>query len=611
VKRRSRLPYGAWPSPITADMLVERVVKLGQVHVDGDDLYWLESRPAEGGRQVVVRHGGGDAIGERLSARTLVHEYGGGDYAVTAGRVVFSNLSDQRVHIDDRPLTADDGVSRFADFDVQRDGRRVACVRERHLGGGEVVNDLVTIELDSGAVEVVAGGRDFYAAPRWSPAGALAWLAWDHPNMPWDGTELFVDGERVTGGHDESISQPRWSPDGRLHWVSDRTGWWNLYREGTPIASMEAEFTGPDWVFGQATYCFLADGRLVAAWHASDGQHLREFATSWSAFGSVRPWRGGVAAVAASAVREPAVVSIDVETAESEVLHASRESAIDPGYVSVPRAVEFPSAGGRTAHALFYAPANRDCEGPADEQPPLVVRSHGGPTSSASTILNLELQYWTSRGFALVDVDYGGSTGYGRPYRRLLDGQWGVVDVEDCAAAARWLAQAGEVDGDRLVIRGGSAGGYTTLCALTFTDDFATGASYYGVADAEVLAAETHKFESRYLDGLIGPYPETRDLYRQRSPIHHVDNLRAPLILFQGLEDKVVPPDQAEIMVDALRRNGVPHAYVAFEGEQHGFRRAATIKRAAEAELWFYGRVLGFTPADDIEPLAIVHGERL
>jgi dipeptidyl aminopeptidase/acylaminoacyl peptidase len=605
-------PYGSWVSPITADLLVEKVVRLGQVHVDGDDVYWLEGRPAERGRQVVVRHGDGDAIPGDHNARTLVHEYGGGDYAVTAGRVAYANLADQRIYVDGQPLTDDDG-SRFADFDVHPDGTHVACVRERHHGG-EVVNDVVATPLAGGGLEVVAEGRDFFSAPRWAPDGRLAWLAWDHPNMPWDGTDLFVDGKQVAGGMDESISQPRWSPDGELHWVSDRTGWWNLYRDGEPLAPMDAEFTGPDWVFGQATYCFLSDGRLVAAWHAAGGDRLgvledgafRTLETGLSAYGSVRPWRSGVVAVAASARREPAVVAIDVTSGSVDVVRPSRERTVDTGYISEPRPIEFPTEGGRTAHALYYPPRNEDFEAPPDERPPLIVRSHGGPTSSASAVLSLELQFWTSRGFAVVDVDYGGSTGYGRAYRRLLDGQWGVVDTEDCAAAARWLAEEGEVDPARLAIRGGSAGGYTTLCALTFRDDFAVGASYYGVADAEALAADTHKFEARYLDRLIGPYPEARSLYRERSPINFADRLRAPLILFQGLEDKVVPPSQAEVMIEGLRRNGVPHAYVPFEGEQHGFRQADSIKRAAEAELWFYGRVLGFTPADEIEPVEMV-----
>ena len=609
-------PYGAWRSPVTPDRLVEKVVRLSQVHVDGDDLSWLEGRPAEAGRQVVVRHGHGDVTPPGLSARTLVHEYGGGDYVVRDGVVYFANFADQRVYREDTPIT-DEGA-RYADFDLSPDGRWLACVRERHHD--DVVNDVVRVPTDaSGDVEVVAEGHDFFAAPRFAPDGRLAWLAWDHPNMPWDGTMLYVDGETVTGGPSESISQPRWSPDGVLHWVSDRSGWWNLYAEGAPLAPIDAEFSGPDWVFGQTTYGFLPDGRIVAVW-SSEGRdrigvlargRMEPLAVPYSVISSVRPWRDGVAAIAASPSQEAAVVHIDVDTGDAEVVRASREAALDPAYVSEPRPIEFPTTGGLTAHALHYAPVNPDFTATADERPPLIVMSHGGPTSSTTAALSLAIQFWTTRGFAVVDVNYGGSTGYGRDYRQRLEGQWGVVDVDDCVNAARWLTEQGEVDGNRLAIRGGSAGGYTTLCALVFRDDFAAGASSYGVADLEALATDTHKFESRYLDRLVGPYPEAKDIYLERSPIHHVDRCRSPVILLQGLEDKVVPPAQSEVMVEALRGNGVPCAYVPFEGEQHGFRQASTIKRAAEAELSFYGQVFGFTPADDIEPVKIDNADRL
>ena len=596
------LPYGEWPSPITADALVEKVVRLSQLQVEGDDLHWVESRPAEAGRSVVVRHGQGDVTSAGASARTLVHEYGGGDFVAAGGRVVWSDFASQRLFLDASPLTAEHG-GRFADPSVHPDGRSLACVREQHLPDGVVVNDVVRVALDDGAVSVLAEGHDFFAAPRWSPDGRLAWLAWDHPNMPWDGTELFVDGQVVAGGREESITQPRWSRDGVLHWVSDRTGWWNLYADGAPLAPMDAEFGGPDWVFGAHTYDWLADGRLVAACTVDGFARLvvvepegaRTVALPFTEYASVVAWGDRLAAIAAAPTVAEAVVTIDVDSGAVETLRPSRPSPVDPAYLSMPRPISFPS-GDHTAHALYYPPTNPDCTGPDGERPPLVVMSHGGPTSAARTSLNLAQQYFTSRGIAVVDVNYGGSTGYGRAYRQLLRGQWGIVDVEDCANAALWLAEQGEVDGQRLAIRGGSAGGYTTLCALTFRADFAVGASFYGVADAETLAADTHKFESRYLDGLIGPYPEARDVYRARSPIHFVDRVRVPVILLQGLEDKVVPPSQAEAMVEALRRNGVLHEYVPFEGEQHGFRQADSIKRAAEAELAFYGRVLGFEP---------------
>ncbi|HWC10255.1 MAG TPA: prolyl oligopeptidase family serine peptidase, partial [Acidimicrobiales bacterium] len=436
---------------------------------------------------------------------------------------------------------------------------------------------------------------------------------------------------------------PRWSPDGRLHWVSDRTGWWNLYGEeepglrgpneepglrgpneepglrgpnavAEPLAPRPAEFSGPDWVFGQSTFAFLGDGRLVAAWAEGGSDHvgvldpatgeLEELPLPFSSISAVQPHGNGLVALAASAVAAAAVVTIGLDGG-TEVLRRSRDIDLDPAWLSRPEALTFPTTDGAAAHALWYPPTNPDHEGPPGERPPLIVVSHGGPTSSASASLNLAVQFWTTRGFGVVDVDYRGSTGYGREYRRALEGRWGVADVDDCVAAARYLVERGDVDGRRLLIRGGSAGGFTTLCALTFRDTFAAGASLYGVADLAALAADTHKFESRYLDRLVGPWPEAADLYRDRSPLHAADRLSCPVILLQGTEDRVVPPAQAEVMVEALRAKGVPFAYVSFPGEQHGFRRAETIRRAAEAELSFYGQILGFEPAGAIEPVTV------
>lgn len=646
-------PYGSWRSPISASSLVEQAVRLGQVVVAGDDVFWNEGRPADAGRQVVVRRRADgtveDVVPSGFGARTLVHEYGGLSYAVApdGSWLVFSNLADQRLYRvdltgaggDPVALTAEppqDRSVRFADPEVSPGGEWIVAVRERHLGATalEVVNDVVALPASGGDPIVLAEGRDFFAAPRLSPDGAeLCWLAWDHPNMPWDGTELwvatFADGRvigeprLVAGGPTESVSQPRWAPDGSLHFVSDRTGWWSLYRgDGEPVVEREgAELTGPDWVFGQSSYGFLDDGRLVVVWSERNLDHLgvesvdgsiREVDVPFTSVGSLRvAGPDGVVAIAGSPTASAAVVRIEVPGGEVEVLKRGRETSVDPGYVSVAEAIEFPTTGDRTAHAFFYPPANADFAGPEGERPPLIVQSHGGPTSATTSVLDLGRQYWTSRGFAVVDVNYGGSTGYGRAYRDRLQGSWGIVDVDDCVAAAQWLAAEGRVDGDRMVIRGGSAGGYTTLAALAFRDVFAAGASHYGVADAEALAADTHKFESRYLDGLIGPYPEARDVYVERSPIHHTDRLDRPMILFQGLEDKVVPPEQSEMMAEALRTKGVPFAYVAFEGEQHGFRKSETIVRVAEAELFFYGRVLGFGPGDEIEPVKIENEEAL
>jgi dipeptidyl aminopeptidase/acylaminoacyl peptidase len=557
---------------------------------------------------VIVRWAPGqdpvDVLPPPFSARTTVHEYGGGAFAVHGDDVYFSNFADQRLYrLGAGPITPEGDGARYADGDVHPDGTSLACVREHGT-----LNQLVLVPTDgSSPPTVVAQGHDFYAAPRWSPDGSrLAWLAWDHPRMPWDGTVLEVDGQRRAGGPDESISQPRWSPDGALHWISDRTGWWNLYREGEPVAPMDAEFAGPDWVFGQSTYAFLPDGRLIAAWSARGTTKLAVLGDEpldlpYTSFSSIRVFGDRIAAIAASPTIAPQVVVLDDPPT---VVRRSRPTPVDPGYLSTPRPIEFPTTGGSTAHALFYPPINQDCEPPAGERPPLVVTSHGGPTSAASTSLELRTQFWTSRGFAVVDVDYRGSAGYGRAYRKELDGRWGVVDVDDCLAAARFLADAGEVDGARMAIRGSSASGLTTLLALT-RGVFAAGASLYGVADLAALATDTHKFEARYLDGLVGPWPEAAEVYRARSPLTHAGELSAPLIIFQGLDDKVVPPAQAEVLVAALRAAGLPFAYLTFEGEAHGFRRAETLRRVMEAELSFYGQVLGFTPADDIEPVEI------
>jgi dipeptidyl aminopeptidase/acylaminoacyl peptidase len=447
--------------------------------------------------------------------------------------------------------------------------------------------------------------------------------------MPWNGTELWLaevhaDGllgsrQQVAGGVEESIFQPEWSPDGILHFVSDRTGWWNLYRwrggRVEPLCPMEAEFGRPQWVFGLSTYTFDSAGRLLCTYTRRGTWQLARLDTQtlelepielpYTDIRSLRASAGRAVFVAGSPTEAAAVVQLDLTSGQREVLRRSTTFSVDPGYLSVPRPIEFPTSHGRTAHAFFYPPTNQEFTAPASERPPVIVSSHGGPTSATSSTLRLDIQYWSSRGIAVVDVNYGGSTGYGRAYWQRLDGQWGIVDVDDCTNAARFLVQSGDADERRLAIHGGSAGGYTTLCALTFRDLFKAGASYYGVSDLEALAKDTHKFESRYLDRLIGPYPQARELYRERSPIHFTDRLACPVILFQGLEDKVVPPDQAERMVESLHRKGLPVAYVAFEGEQHGFRRAENIKRTLDGEMYFYSRVFGFDLADAVEPVLI------
>jgi dipeptidyl aminopeptidase/acylaminoacyl peptidase len=636
-------PYGSWRSPIAPTVVAAAGRRLASAKLAGDGaVWWGEGRPAEGGRVVLMRRPAGgepEAVtAAGTNARTRVHEYGGGAWTLVADDLVlFVDFADQRLYrqrLGEEPVAItpepdSPAALRYADMRLCPDGRTVVCVREVH-GDGEPENQIVALALDgSGEPAVLASGRDFYSFPRVSPDGRqLAWTCWDHPDMPWDGTELWVaplgdtaDARLVAGGPEESIFQPEWDDQGRLHFVSDRDGWWNLYRDEdgkiARLTSEEAELGYPQWLFGGSTYAFLEDDSIAFVRCAGGeeklfvldpgAERLRDLGLPYTSFGfPTLSARGtAIAFAAATPTTETAIVVYDVVGGELEEVRSAGDDAVDPAFVSVPRAIEFPTTGGESAYGFYYPPTNPEFEAPAGELPPLIVQSHGGPTSHATPALDREFLFWTSRGIGVVDVNYRGSSGFGRPYRRRLRGEWGVIDTDDCIAAALHLAATGEADGERLAIRGGSAGGYATLCALVFHDDFATGASYYGVADAETLATDTHKFESRYLDGLIGPYPEQKELYHERSPIHFVEQLRAPVILFQGLEDEVVPPSQAETMVAALERNGVPHAYLAFAGEAHGFRRAETEIRCLEAELYFYGRILGFEPADELEPIEI------
>ena len=620
--------YGFWKSPITSDLIAAETVPLGQIALSGDDVYWSEGRPSEGGRSVIVRRrpdgSTKDVNASPFNARTRVHEYGGGAFLVDGPAVYFSNFKDQRLYraqADEMPAAiTPEAPWRYADGVADHSHQRLICVREDHSSSGrEAVNTLVAIDLfDDRGIQVLVEGNDFYSNPNVSPDGnKLAWLTWNHPNMPWDGTELWTaeieaDGrlsrqKQIAGGLAESIFQPEWSPDGELHFLSDRSGWWNLfrYRKGVTEAliEMEAEFGLPQWVFGQSTYAFESPERIICAYTQHGAWQLARIDTSrcslepietpYTHISQVRA-RAGKAVFRGGAGRLLAgIVELDLETGESQVLRQSFEVKTDVGRcISAPEEIEFPTENGLTAHGLFYPPYNPDYRPPAGELPPLIIKSHGGPTGAAAGDLSLDIQYWTSRGFAVFDVNYGGSTGYGRTYRERLNDCWGIVDVEDCVNGAHHLVEQGRVDGDRLIIKGGSAGGYTTLAMLTFRDSFKAGASYYGVSDLEALARDTHKFESRYLDRLIGPYPERKDLYRDRSPIHFVERLNAPVIFFQGSEDKVVPPNQAEMMVEALRRKGLPVSYFLFDGEQHGFRGAETIKRTLDAELYFYAALL-------------------
>jgi dipeptidyl aminopeptidase/acylaminoacyl peptidase len=646
------VPFGAWPSPISASMVAADAVGLAEPWIADGVVYWLEGRPEDGGRQVLMA---GDAfsparevVGAPFNVRTMVHEYGGGAYCLHGRTVVFSNLDDHRLWIGDlggsepRPLTPDSGGRhRFADGRITPDGLTWIGVRERHDDGDrpdQVVNELVAVSLvGDPAPRVIAAGRDFYSNPRPSPDGTrLCFLAWDLPAMPWDGCELSVaelgpDAElglaEVVAGRqgEESIWQPEWSPTGDLVFASDRSGWWNLERirnaERTVLHPAEAEFGGPAWVFGERSFAFLSDGRIVLMYGSGGVQHLAILdpptselldldlpytAVSWGP--NVVAEGSAAAFIAASASIPPQVVVLDFGSRSVEVLRSSAEVELDGRLLTEPEQLEVPTDGGRSTFAHFYAPANPEADAPAGELPPLIVMSHGGPTAEATPAFDLEIRFFTSRGFAVVDVNYGGSTGFGRAYRERLNGNWGVVDTADCLAVAHWLVDRGRVDGERLMIRGGSAGGYTTLCALTFHDAFAAGMSRYGIGDLEPFATgETHKFESRYEHSLVGPWPEAADLYRARSPIHSLDLLSTPMLLLHGEDDKVVPISQSRAMAEALDAKGLPYALLTFEGEGHGFRRAETIVRALDAELTFYRRILGIEAVEPAAPLEIRH----
>ena len=634
-------PYGSWKSPIAAEMLIGGGKRrLNEIKVDGGDIYWLDGRPSEGGRIVIMRL---TAKGEMrdltpaaFNARNAVHEYGGGSYAVRNRTVYFTNWSDQRIYVQDdggdpRPLTAEPDIprgSRYADLTLTADGKFLLCIRETHTDdGNEATNEIVAIDTASGEARIVASRRDFYCAPRAAANhNGIVWTEWDHPNMPWDGNDLIsgsfdsVDATvgtkaKLAGRQDESIVQPSWSKDGTLHFVTDRTGWWNIHawRDGEAINLLEekSDHGRPDWQFAFTSYAHLPNGDIaIGKGGATSGSFTvvdsqgatRSYEIPYSEVSFVTADHTGIRLlfVGASPTREPAIVSFDIASESCETIYSPSNVNLDPGYLSSPRHIIFPTTDDGEAHAYYYEPTNRDFIAPDGELPPLVVICHGGPTSASGTGLDLSTHYWTSRGFAVVDVNYRGSSGYGKAFRDALKGKWGIYDTDDCIAAAQYLIDQNLADKDRVIIRGGSAGGYTTINALTFHDFFAAGAALYGIADLMVFIGDTHKFESRYLESLVGPYPKESQRYHDRSAINFMDQLATPMIILQGLEDEIVPPSQAEIMVEALNSKGLPYAYIGFPGEQHGFRQAANIIRAQEAELYFYGKVLGFEPADEI-----------
>lgn len=627
--------FGTWKSPITTDLLTRGSVGLGQIVADGENVYWTEMRPSEAGRNALVmeRPDGEkkELVPPPFNVRSRVHEYGGGAFTVCDDVVWFIDAKDQTV-FRLAPGNAPEKIAKksgtaFADFIVDKARNRLICVAEDVSGGGEAVNSIVAIGFD-GAIDTLVSGADFYAAPKLSPDGKrLAWIEWFHPNMPWDGTQLreatvsdsgaLIENRPIAGGEEESVFQPEYAPDGVLHYVSDRSGFWNIYRHGdvTHYYEFDAEFGLPHWIFGMRTYGFLADGRIVCT-YAEQGDwslgivdpaagDLRPLDLPWCTYDSLicaggRAWFHGGRVDSADEI-----VELDLDALEAKVLRRSVELDVPQESISVAQSIEFPTTDGRTAFGYYYPPANAAYVAPEGELPPLIVKSHGGPTGQSTKSLSLKFQYWTSRGFAVMDVNYSGSTGFGRDYRERLAGQWGISDVDDCANAARYAVEKGLADPDRLIIVGGSAGGYTTLAALAFRDVFKAGCSSYGVGDLTALTNDTHKFESRYLDKLVGRWPEDAKIYRERSPIQHTEHLNCPILFLQGDEDKVVPPNQAEAMVDALRKKSMPVAYLLFEGEGHGFRRADTIKRAMEAELSFYAQIFGFEPADSLEAVEI------
>ncbi len=641
MKEKIKAGYGSWKSEITSDLISSSSIGFdGYIGINDGDIYWVEMRPAEAGRFVLVRRSQDGTIEDinpaPYNVRTRVHEYGGGACIVDGANVYFSNFIDQRLYHQKpdsppSPVTPE-GKMRYADGVIDSLRNRIICVCEDHTNDDkEPENFIASVDIGgTGEVKKLVSGNDFYSSPRISPDGSqLAWITWNHPNMPWDYTELWVgeinnEGEivnplKLAGGSDDAVSEPEYSPGGVLYFLSERTGWMNLYRwrDGKieSLHKMEAEFGIPHWVFGQSTYAFESEKRMICIYSQNGESHLAELDTEtldfetieipYTSLSSIKALPGYAVFLATSPTEATSVVRLDLTTGKTEVLRKSTDVKVDSGGLSIPEAIEFPTENGLTAHALYYRAKNTDFTGPDDEKPPLMVISHGGPTSASLGAFSLSIQYWTSRGFAVANVNYGGSTGYGREYRQRLDGMWGIVDVDDCVNCARYLIERGEVDANRTAIRGGSAGGYTTLASLAFRDVFRAGASYFGVSDLEALETDTHKFESRYLERIVAPYPAQRDVFIERSPIHHVDKLSCPVIFFQGDEDKVVPPDQAELMVNSLRDKGIPVAYLLFEGEQHGFRKAENIKRSLDAELYFYSRIFGFEPAEPIEPVPI------
>jgi dipeptidyl aminopeptidase/acylaminoacyl peptidase len=631
IKSGSSHDFGNWPSPIGSGLIASNALQLDELRIYGDALWWLERHPEQGGRVDIAHHANDTTralLPREYSCRSRVHEYGGGSYCISHKGIYFVNDADQDIYFlahADAPVQriTRSSDTRYADLSFDFHHNRLICIQEQHCDNDRVENSLLAINTDTGSRTVLASGDDFYSSPKPCPDGSrLAWLSWNHPDMPWDTTQLWlaelsdngniISSRVIAGGESVSVFQPEWSAAGALYFIDDRTGWWNLYhydgQHAHPAYNCQLEFGLPQWVFGLRCYSFIDTHRIVCSViDAGVGKlgildtHDGEFAaleTGYNRFSSINASADCTCFIGASDSTFSQVVRLDLKSARTTPLKYACTPELDSRYFSSPQSIEFSTRHGDTAHAIYYPPHNPDVTPDTEQKPPLIVITHGGPTACNDATLDLRKQFWTSRGYAVLDVNYSGSTGYGRRYRDRLLGQWGIRDAEDCCDAARYMVDAGLADAQRLIIKGSSAGGYTVLCALTFHDVFSAGASYYGIGELEALAKHTHKFEAHYLDRLVGPYPLMREIYAQRSPINYIDQLNCPVIFFQGLDDRVVPREQAEMMFNALRQKGVPTSYIEFTGEAHGFRKADTITACLRAELEFYARILGL-PLDN------------
>ena len=631
-------PYGSWDSPLRAEILSGGRVALGDLRSVDGKLYWTETIPAAGGISglfsTATAPGGARVSPEGINVRTRVHEYGGAPFVVAGGQLYYSNFTDQRLYVlspDGKATALTPAGYRYADCVAAPGATALICVREDHSNPKDIRNTIVRVPLPGGSEgQVLFSGSDFVAYPRLSADGKrLAFISWNHPNMPWDGTELHVaeiggDGlgklTTVAGGSAESVLEPQWDTDGTLYFISDRSGYWNLYAykgaDAHPVWKRDAEFAGPLWSLGQANYVLLGNGQAAATFSERGTDKLavidlkhgkaRVLDLPYVEFSHLAKIDSRhIAALVGSPDAPPAIMRIDLDQASASSIRSSGTTPLPKDSISIAEAIDYPAANGQIAHALYYPPKNAGFVAPSGTLPPLLTFVHGGPTAQATPAFAARIQFWTSRGFAVVDVNHRGSSGFGREFRRQLNGTWGIVDVEDSVAAVRYLVETGAADPARTAISGGSAGGYTVLNALSSSDVFKAGADYYGISDMKALAEDTHKFESRYLDSLIGPYPAAKAVYESRSPLNHLDGFKVPLIVLQGADDPVVPPNQSQKIVDALRKRKVPVAYLLFPGESHGFRKPENTTRALQAELAFYGEVFGFKPADDLPPLQI------